>query len=190
MAAARPALARRYAEALFDVLGGDVERREALALLRRLAQLWREERELRVLLAAPHISPERRVEAISRLLEVSVGHPLDFFLAMLFERRRHDLLPLLPEAFEAVMDERAGVARVIVTTATPLDRSSRARLARLGERLAGQPVRLEERVRPEVLGGLSLRLGDRLLDFTLRTLLSRMVERVASASLLPAPPGE
>lgn len=190
MPAASSALARRYAEALYDVLDSEAERHDALALLRHLAELWRREHDSRKLLAAPHIEPERRVEAAGRLLGMPVGHPVDFFLAMIFERRRHDLLPLLPQAFEAVMDERAGVARVIVTTATPLDDAARSRLLRIGERLAGRQVRLEERVRPEVLGGVRLRVGDRLLDFTLRTLLSGMVEQVASAPLTPASPGE
>lgn len=190
MPAARSALARRYAEALYDVLDNEAERQDALALLRHLADFWRSERDFRRLLAAPHIKPERRVEAAGQLLGVPIGHPVDFFLAMVLERRRHDLLPLLPQAFETVMDDHAGVTRVIVTTAVPLDEASRSRLVRIAERFAGRRVRLEERVQPEVLGGACLRVGDRVLDFTLRTLLSRMVARVAAAPLSPTRQGE
>lgn len=190
MAAVRSGLARRYAEALFDVLGGDAERRKALEILRRLSQLWRQERDLRKLMAAPHVRPERRVEAAARLLGAPLGHPLDFFLTMVLERRRYGLLALLPEAFEAVMDERAGVARIVVSTAAPLDDELRARLTSIGERLTGRRVRLDERVGPEVLGGISLRVGDRVIDFTLRTLLSAMTEQLASAPLSAVSSGE
>ncbi|MCX7599112.1 MAG: F0F1 ATP synthase subunit delta, partial [Armatimonadetes bacterium] len=75
-------------------------------------------------------------------------------------------------------------------SAAPLSDVLRGRLMRIGERLTGQRVRLEEQVRPEVLGGVSLRIGDRVIDFTLRSLLSAMVERLASAPLCSARSGQ
>jgi F-type H+-transporting ATPase subunit delta len=190
VAGARPALARRYAEALYDALESDEARAGALVVFRRLAELWRREREVRVFLAAPYIAAEKRVQSLGRILGAPLEHPLDFVLAMLLERRRQDLLALMPRAFEDVLDQRQGVTRVVVTTALALDAPARDRVEAVARRVAGGPVRLEEQTDPSLLGGLRLRIGDRLLDLSLSAQLARMVQWVAAAPLTPAPPAE
>lgn len=187
MASVRPALARRYAEALYDSLDSDEARQQTLDLLRRIAGLWHAERDLRVFMAAPYLKAGHRVEALGKILGVPLAHPLDYVLEMLLERRRQDMLGMLPEAFEEVFDERQGMRRAIVTSPLALDDDTRARVKALAERIAGGPVRLEEQVDASMLGGLRLRVGDQLLDLSLRSQLARLVERLA-ATPLPAPP--
>jgi F-type H+-transporting ATPase subunit delta len=180
VAALRPALARRYAEALYDVVEEE-EREAVLAALRRVAEWWRQEPQVRRLLGTPNLPSEQRLEALEHLLGAPLVHPLDFLLLMLLERRRHGLIPLLPAAFEEVLDEQAQVTRVVVASAVELTEGQRRAVKALAQRLAGRAVRLEERVEPGLLGGLQLRIGDRLADASLRGHLERLVERLRQA---------
>lgn len=187
MPSARPALARRYAEALCDLLEGAEERQRALYALERLAELWTSRREVRGLLSAPSIPLDGRIRVLTTLLGEAPPDPVLNLLRLVVEHRRHALLPLLPQAFENALDEREGVVRVTVTSATPLRDEQLKAVAALAERLAGRPVKLDQHVDASLIGGLQLRVGDRLVDASLRTQLDRLVEVVAEAPLVRQP---
>ncbi len=182
MPGASPALARRYAEALYDVLEPD-QREGALEVLRRVAKAWRASRELRRFLAAPMVPVEVRVAAVGEAIGQVIGHPLDMLLAMVLDRGRLELLALLADAFEAVIDENEGRQRVVVRAAVAPDESELQRLRKLAERLAGGPVKLQLKLDPSVLGGVRLECGNRVIDATLRGFLRQLAARVAQAPL-------
>ena len=186
MGKVRPALARRYAEALYDVLGTDEERDRALRLMQRVAEAWAADRDVRVVLGAPSMPIERRMEMLETLAGEALGHPLDYLATMILQRRREAVFGLLAGALEDVIDERKGLARVTVTTAAPMDDETRARVTAVAERLAGGPAKIEEVVDASVIGGLQLRVGDRLIDASLKGYLERIVEQVAAAPMTAA----
>ncbi|MCD6351420.1 MAG: ATP synthase F1 subunit delta [Armatimonadetes bacterium] len=190
MATARPALARRYAEALYDQLEGPGEIERALRALSVLGELWQKTPQVRKLLLAPSISVEERVQMAGRLAGGEVPGAVLDLLRLILERRRQSLLPLLHEALRQTRDEHQGVLRVVVTTAHPLDEEQRAEARQLAERLAGRKVELEEQVDPGLLGGLRLRVGDRLLDASLRAQLHRLIEELVSLPIGAGPPAE
>ncbi len=183
MGKVRPALARRYAEALYDVLGTDEERDRALRLAQRVAEAWAADRDVRVVLGAPSMPVERRMELLATLAGEELGHPLDYLAKMILERRREAVFGLLARALEEVIDERKGLARVTVTTAAPMDDETRARVTAIAVRLAGGPAKVEEVVDAGVIGGLQMRVGDRLIDASLKGYLERIVEQVAAAPM-------
>lgn len=189
MPSARPALARRYAEALFDQLASAEERQSALVALTRLGELWAGERDVRRLLTAPSLVLDERVEALAKLLGEQPPGPVLDLVRMVLERRRQGLIPLLPQAFRDTMDGREGVLRGTVTSAAPLSAEQRAGVQALAERLVGGPVRVDEQIDEALIGGLRLRLGDRLADASLRTQLERLVQAVVVAPL-PRGPAE
>jgi len=190
VATARPALARRYAEALYDQLEGPGEIERALRALSVLGELWQKAPQVHKLLLAPSISVEERVQMAGRLAGGEVPGAVLDLLRLILERRRQSLLPLLHEALRQTRDEHQGVLRVVVTTAQPLDEEQRAEARQLAERLAGRKVELEEEVDPGLLGGLRLRVGDRLLDASLRAQLHRLIEELVSLPIGAGPPAE
>ncbi|MBC7287273.1 MAG: ATP synthase F1 subunit delta [Armatimonadetes bacterium] len=183
MAAVSPALARRYAEALYDVLD-EPQREWTLRALRQLAWAWRQSRELRRFVAAPMVPADVRITALGEAAGTAIAHPLDDLLLMLLERGRHNLLLLLADAFERVIDERQGQRRVIVHTAVPLSSDEVPRIVELAHRIAGGPAKIELRVDPSVIGGIQLQCGDRVVDATLRGHLERLAREIAEAPLI------
>ena len=67
-----------------------------------------------------------------------------------------------------------GIVEAIVTSAAPLEEAERAALAERLAALTGQRVEIEERVDPALLGGLQVRIGDRLIDGSVRGRLERL----------------
>jgi F-type H+-transporting ATPase subunit delta len=187
VARVRPALVRRYAEALFDVLESAEERERALRLMKRVEAAWAAERGVRVVLGAPSMPVERRIELVRALAGEDLGPALTNLAAMVLERRREGVFALFGRALEDVMDERKGLVRVTVTTAAPLDGRARERVHALAERLAGGPTEVEEVVDEGVIGGLQLRVGDRLIDASLRGYLDQIVEQVVAAPISARP---
>jgi len=102
---------------------------------------------------------------------------------LLLRRGRIDLLPRVAREFARLDDLRNGVVNATATSAAPLDPDEvRALTARL-QRLTGGRVELTTNVDPSLLGGVVVRLGDRLIDGSVRGRLERLRSRLASGAL-------
>lgn len=178
----RSSAAKRYAEALAGLAreGGDWDRwRRDLELLGGALQ----EQRLLLALQNERLATDRK----RHLLETIFGDrlaPQTLNLALVLARRRRlDLVPDLVTWFDDLADRAQGVRRVTVTTAEPLTADQRERL-RL--RLAGgaptnpdaREVVLAEEVDPALIGGLVVRQGDIIQDYSVRARLEALRERL------------
>ncbi len=168
--------ARRYADALFSI----ARERDTIdawaAELASLRALASTRQGLRVL-ESPDLSPAQKRRAV----EAAVG-PLSretaALLDLLLRRKRARLLPALAEAYEERVRAHRGIALAVVTTAVPLDQADRELIARwLRARLSRQ-VEIREQVDPEIIGGVVVRVGDQLIDASVRGRLERLRRRL------------
>lgn len=176
------ATARRYAEAVFEIgtEQGSVER--WLADLRTLAEYFGNKR-LQFVLSEPKIPAQRKDQVVRDLLADKV-QPEALNLALLLVER--DLAPLAPaifQAFEQRYNDYKGIAVAHVTTAIPLDDTLRAQIAAQLGRLTGKTIRLRERVDPAILGGAIARVGDTLIDGSLRRRFELLRQQIAAGEL-------
>jgi F-type H+-transporting ATPase subunit delta len=182
------AAARRYAAAALDQARAEGAVEIWLQTIEAAARLVVQP-DLRVALASPRLPTATKLSLLSHALEAA-GVPaprgsLRRLIALLIERGRSSELGSVAAAFRALADTRAGRVRAEVTSALPLsdqDREAlRNGLARaLGEAARGGVV-LEERVDPQLLAGLTVRVGDRISDASARTRLERMRSLLAGA---------
>ena len=122
---------------------------------------------LRQYLRNPRISAAEKVETVRQVAEGQLSPEAMNLVRMLVEREHSELAPQILTWFERLAEEAQGVLRVQVTTAVPLSEDERAIL----KRRLGRPVRLAEQVDPFIIGGLILRIGDELIDYSLRSRL-------------------
>lgn len=160
-------VARRYAEAVFEI-GAQQEtidrwHDDLSALAEYLGN-----RRLAFILKEPKI-PYVRKEAIVRdLLSSKVQHEALNLALLLVERGLAELAPTIRDAFETLYNDYHGQAYAQITTAIPLDDTLRAQItAELGQ-LTGKRVLLQEKVDPSILGGAIARVGDTLIDGSLK----------------------
>jgi len=155
---------RPYAEALFGIASA---RAQAPAVLAELTAVdGALPARARQLLTHPGIEPGAPAQilgVLARACSPLVGN----FLRLLAEKHRFPLLPEIIRAFGARLDEAEGRVRAQLQTARPVEPAQAAALAlTLGRRLARR-VELTAEVRPDLIGGARVLVGDRVLDGSL-----------------------
>ena len=155
------ALARRYARGLAEAAPKDLGR--AAAALDGWRETLRYSPDLSSILSDPRLPKPARA-AIARDLfgRLDAPVPLLNLVGLLIEENRFELLSPLHEAFVREREKREGILHIIVETAASLADQGRERIrSRLAESLR-RHIRIEERVRPELLAGVNLRIGSRV----------------------------
>ena len=177
--ALKGAIARRYAVAVFD-LGREsntVDRwRADIAFLTELFS----NRKLQFVLSEPKVVFATK-EAIVRDLAAARVQPESLGLALLLvERKLVSLMPRIAVEFNQLYDDLHNQAQATVTTALPLDAAEEAEVVAYLQRLTGKNITLEKHVDPTILGGVVARVGDTLIDGSVRQRLSVLREKLIS----------
>ena len=176
------AAARIYAKALFDIgaEGDSLDRisDELQAVQGAIAGLPPEQR---VFFRLPQVRKEDKLQAIDRAFGDQVGRPVLGLLHVLVEKRRELLLEAIVTEFEGLLDDHYGRMQATVTTAHPLTDELADALRSALERQTQRQVVLHQRVDPSLIGGFRVRLGDLVVDGTLRRALSDMRRALTSS---------
>jgi F-type H+-transporting ATPase subunit delta len=174
--------ALRYADAAFEV-----------AMRDGTVETWRKELDLAVdvvgderaldVLANPAIAGERRAEALSDMLGDRMSRPVQNLIQLMLRRGRIRDLPRVAVEFRRLDDKRQGITHATAISATELTQDEiRALTARL-EQTTGGRIALDVEVDPSLLGGLIVRVGDRLIDGSVRGRLERLRNQLVSGAL-------
>jgi F-type H+-transporting ATPase subunit delta len=164
---------RRYAEAAFELADrdGTVDAwRRDLVLVAGLA---REERVARAM-DSPIVPFAERRAAIEQLLGKLVSPQALNLALLLANRRRFTLLPDVSAQFDELVRRSRGIVVATVTTPTPLAGNELAQVRARVEGLVGPKVELTTSTDPALLGGLTIRIGDILIDASVQGRLERL----------------
>ena len=179
---ARPSTAaRRYAEAAFEIGLRDDSLDAWASGLATAAQLLSNE-QVAGIVDNPAIPVVSRTEVVDRLLARRVPEPVLNLVRLLVRRGRIDLLPVVAAEYQRLLNRRRGVVEAVVTSAAPLTPDETAALrARLAE-MTGGDVALDVRVDEGLIGGLTVRVGDQLVDASVRGRLERLRAQLVSGA--------
>ena len=173
------AVARPYAQAIFELAQGDGNFGAWSALLATAAEVVATD-EVAVLLDTPGIDRDRIVELIvgvsaadqqAASLLSDQGKNL---LRLLAENDRLPALPGIVEAFEKLRAEVENTVDVTLTAATPVDEAQQARMIEALKKRFGRDVRLNFVLDENLLGGARLQAEDHVIDGTVRTRLAKL----------------
>ncbi len=150
--------------------------------LAAFAQCLKEDPRLRSFLEAPQITTRQKQAVIAKALESRV-HPLVIqFLRLVINRHRELLLPEIATTWQTILDERANRQTATITSATPLNPATVASLGQALEHVTGKTIVIEERVRPDLLGGVVVQTGDLVMDASLKTRLGNLGRQLRSSN--------
>ncbi len=170
-------VSRRYAKALMMLGQEDGKYKEYGEELQGFAQLMEKEPELKHALLNPIHGLEERRKLLLHLTEVLQLSPLmGNFLKLLFDKHRLAALPGIAQVYQQLVDELENVKRARVKAAIPLDESMRERLRQALEQMTGSRVVMEVEEDPTIIGGIVARVGDLVLDGSIRTQLMSLRE--------------
>ena len=133
--------------------------------------------ELRAAFASPRIDEADKVRVIERIFADEFNPVLVKFLKVMAARDRLGYIAAVRVAAETIHDEMMGRVVAVVTTAVPLDDSLRTQVAAQLGALMNKEVRLKESVDPDLIGGMIIRVGDRVFDSSVANQLDKMARR-------------
>ena len=168
-------IAGRYAGALFD-LGKEAGALEAVeADLKTLKKAISASADLRTLLCSPVYGAEAQTRAASAVADKAGLSPLTRnFIGLVARNRRLFALEAMADAYAARMAAHRGEVSAEAVSAAPLNDEQARRLRGEIECHVGKAVNLSTRVDPELLGGLIVKVGSKMIDSSLKTKLSRL----------------
>ena len=180
--ARRDSAARRYAEAAFEVAQRDGTIEVWRSELDAAAVVIGDERAM-VALGNPALPIDQRSVAVASLLKGTASAPVQNLIQLLLRRGRIEELARVAAEFRRLDDRRQGITHATVTSAAPLSQDEiRALTARL-EQSSGGRIALATQVDESLLGGLVVRIGDRLIDGSVRGRLERLRNQLISGAL-------
>lgn len=167
-----------YTQALFETAKDKNQFQETEKDLEKVAQLLRENQELKKILLHPAIPRQRKIKLIDSLLAPHVSPLVTNFLHLIVEKRREEMLEFVLDGYKQVADLVGGVVRATVQTVIPLTEERLATLKNTLERLSGKKVEINTEINPEILGGVIIRIGNRVIDGSVRSRLANLRRRL------------
>ena len=141
----------------------------------------RESSQLRNVLLSPAVSNTKKRNVIGRFADsLPLARLIRNFLFIMVDRRRIDLLDDMADAYETALDERLGILRADVKSASPLSDRQQSDLQQELSRLSGKRVRCDFSIDPALIGGVIARIGSTVYDGSVRSQLEAMRERLVA----------
>jgi F-type H+-transporting ATPase subunit delta len=175
-------VSRVYAEALFRAAKGRGAVDDINDSLHGLADVMRTHPEFHHFLGAPMIDVPRKKAAVIKALQGNVDPLIVDFLCLLIDKDRTEALAGVVQQFRVLADADAGRVRVGTTTAQPLSEGQSAALLESLRQVLHSDCTLEATVDPGLIGGMVLRIGDKLYDGSVRRSLQRVGDTLMRSS--------
>lgn len=168
-------LAKRYAKALFAI-GKEEGKYEAYSeALTAVAALFESNPEVEDALTNPLYPADVREKAMAAIIEaMDADKVMGNFLNLLVEKKRAAILPEIAEEFKIMVDEEKNISHGTVVSAVELDTDLQDKIKATLEKITGKKVELTASVDPSIVGGMIAKVGDLVLDGSIRTQLASL----------------
>jgi ATP synthase F1 delta subunit len=174
-------LAQVYGRSLFQVACEQGKLDLLREQLGQFADAVAENRDLELFFFSPYFSTVEKQDALEKLLE-DADERLLSFLSLLIENHRMPVIFRIRREYERLWEQEKELLPVVLTSAVALDEQTVADLsAQIGER-TGRTVELTTEVQPDILGGVVVRVGNSILDASIRNRLEQLRAHVAAAA--------
>jgi F-type H+-transporting ATPase subunit delta len=171
-------IAQVYSRSLFEVAQERDELDEVREQLGGIADALEENRDLQVFFFSPYFSTNEKKEGLQKAVS-GLSETMENFLELLLEKHRMPVLFRVRRQYDALWEEENKLLPVQVTSAIELDEKTVSDLGdRVGEQ-TGRKVEVTAKVDPDILGGIVLRVGNSILDASIRARLEQLRTRVA-----------
>ena len=174
-------IAEVYARSLFEVAKEHDVLDRVHDELGEFAEALSDNRSLQVFLFSPYFSSEEKRQGVRKIV-TDADERFGNFLELLAERHRMPALFRIQREFDALWADEHQLLPVTVTSAVELDEGLVEEIGKQIQEQTGRKVELSSNVDPDVLGGLMVRVGNMVLDDTVRNKLERLRKEVARAT--------
>ena len=173
-------VAQVYSRSLFEVAKERDRIDETREELGEIAEALSEKSDLATFFFSPYFSTQEKKEGLGKTIS-GADETLVNFLELLLENHRMPLIHRIHRQYEELWREENRLLQVQVTSAIELDKQT---VDSIGEKIGeqtGRRIDLQSKVDPDILGGIVLRVGNAILDASIRSRLDQLRRQVARA---------
>jgi F-type H+-transporting ATPase subunit delta len=177
-------VAKRYAKALFEVAKEKGLISQVEDELKSVASVIKGHADLQKFLNHPSIGASVKKDLLKQIFEGKVSEPVWNTLQVLIDKGREAIVPALLNDYVKIANEAQGLANATVYTAFALNEKQIAEIAAYFKKITGKSLRVETVIDPKLLGGIQVRIGDRLYDGSLSGKLDRLAKSLNQTQAL------
>ena len=168
-----------YSEALFDVAIEENKVDQLFEELKQVTDLFKEFPEFFELFKTPKISIEDKKKTIEEVFGGKISSEMMNFLKIVLDKRRSSAIYSIKNEFDEKVFTHKGIEKATVESAVALDDTQLKELEEKLSAMTGNVIQLKNQINPEVVGGLLLRVGDKVVDGSIRKRLNDMKDSLA-----------
>ena len=170
------AVARRYAQALYDIAMEANLLDQFESELKALADAISGSPDIQKVLYHPQIGIADKKELLHKVFEGRFSAHIQSFVDMVIDRRRQNLIIDIYQEFKRMADAARNIVEAQVKSAVALDEAQKGKLQINLSRLTGKSIRLVAQVDPSLIGGVVVKIGDRVIDGSVAGRLAKLRE--------------
>ncbi|MFA6807443.1 MAG: F0F1 ATP synthase subunit delta [Eubacteriales bacterium] len=178
-------LARRYAQALFELAVEMSVLDRIDKEFKEIAQLIDQNSELKYILNHPNIGLSAKKNILEKIFSDEMSDVTKHFVYLLVDRRRQNLVVYIQHEFSKLADDVRQILEAKVTSALLLSTVQENSLKNVLEKTTGKKIRLVTEVDQSMIGGAKLQIGDRVMDGTIYYALQKMRKELKNTSYKP-----
>lgn len=172
-------LANRYAKALFSVAQEENAFDDYAKSLKEIVTAMTTYPEVKDGLTNVMYSVDVRCKVMAHIAEAQgATQIIKNFLDLVIQKKRAAFLPEIAEAFQALIDAQRNICQGTVVTAMPLSAELNEKIQATLEKITGKKVVISTKVDPAILGGIIAKVGDLVMDGSIRSQLQGLKESI------------
>lgn len=166
---------KRYAKALYKLAVENGDSQEIYEQLKPLSQGMSGLDDIKRVLLNPYVPEQDKGRVMMQLVGAKPGSSLDKFVLLVIRNNRAEFLRKIALAYVNLYREQHNIAKVVITSASELDQEQiDAVVAIVRQRLADATLEIERELDADLIGGFTVKIGDILLDASVRNELNKM----------------
>lgn len=169
---------RYYAKALFEVFKEEGMENQIIDDLVITNSVFQSEKELKDFLLNPEIKLEEKKEQLEKIFGEKIQKYTYNFIFELIEREEFELLSLVIERLKVLVYQGADIVEAEVVSATKLNDNLKSNILKKIEEKTGKSVKLENKVDSNILGGMIVKIGDKMVDLSVRGKLDSLKQEI------------
>ncbi len=179
----KKSIAMGYAQALFEVASEKGVADEVEKDLEGITELLRTNKKFHDILYHPSIIKDAKKDIINKTIGPQCSKWVKNLLFILIDKRRERILDSLADMFKEVVGRVRGVTHIKVQTAFPLTDSRLGRLKENLEKLAKKEVELETEINKDIIGGMVIKMGNKIIDGSVINHLKNLKKNLSKITL-------
>ncbi|NLN76710.1 MAG: ATP synthase F1 subunit delta [Armatimonadetes bacterium] len=173
-------IVRRYAAALFSAASDANVVDDVESDLGLVGHTVESSPALREVIHSPVVDRSVKVKILQDIFAGKIQQVTSVFLKLLVDKNREEALALTKPEYVLLANQARGIVQAEVISAVPLSKEQQSRLVEKLNATTGKKIQLVEKVEPEISGGIIVRIGDTVIDGSIRGQLAALREQFLS----------